>query len=118
VETNPSATYLISELGAASLLVRALEISLLYPLAWLLSKAISSERRILGAKRIYLFSFVLLISILPAASFADLLGDVLVVRFMSDVLSGAVRIFMAGLAFALLVAGVSTLREWSLPTGK
>jgi hypothetical protein len=116
VETNPSSDYLLGLLGAAGVLVRGVEIASLYSLAYLLSLAIASKRPILSSKRIYLFSFSFLISILPAASFADFLNDVMVVSFDSDLLAGIVRIFAFGLIASLVFAGVQTARGWTLPS--
>ncbi|HUK79992.1 MAG TPA: hypothetical protein VLU91_04955 [Nitrososphaerales archaeon] len=115
VETNPSSDYLLGLLGVAGILVRGGEISSLYSLAYLLSVAIASKRRILSSKRIYLFSFSFLISILPAASFADLLNDLLVVSVGSDLLAGIVRIFAFGLVVSIVYAGIQTSRGWTLP---
>ena len=115
VETNPSSDYLLGLLGVAGVLVRGVEIASLYSLAYLLSLAIASKRPILSSKRIYLFSFSFLISILPAASFADFLNDVMVVSFDSDLLAGIVRIFAFGLFVSLVFAGVQTARGWTLP---
>jgi len=114
VETNPSSDYLLGLLGVAGILVRGLEIASLYSLAYLLSAAIASKRPILSSKRIYLFSFCFLISILPASSFADFLNDVLVVSAGSDLLAGIVRIFGIGLVVSLVLAGVQTARGWTL----
>ena len=116
VETNPSSDYLLGLLGVAGVLVRGVEIASLYSLAYLLSLAIASKRPILSSKRIYLFSFSFLISILPAASFADFLNDVMVVSFDSDLLAGIVRIFAFGLIASLVFAGVQTARGWTLPS--
>ena len=116
VETNPSSDYLLGLLGVAGVLVRGVEIASLYSLAYLLSLAIASKRPILSSKRIYLFSFSFLISILPAASFADFLNDVIVVSFDSDLLAGIVRIFAFGLIASLAFAGVQTARGWTLPS--
>jgi hypothetical protein len=118
VEMNPSSDYLLGLLGVAGVLVRGVEIASLYSLAYLLSMAIASRRPILGAKRIYLFSFSFLISILPAASFADFLNDVLVVSVSSDLLAGIVRIFVFGLVVSLVFAGVQTARGWTLANQK
>jgi len=115
VETNPSSDYLLGILGVAGILVRGVEIASLYSLAYLLSVAIASKRPILSSKRIYLFSFSFLISILPAASFADFLNDVLVVSADSDLLAGVVRIFGFGLVVSLAFAGIQTARGWTLP---
>ena len=114
VETNPSSDYLLGLLGVAGILVRGIEIASLYSLAYLLSLAIASERRILSSKRIYLFSFSFLISILPAASFADFLNDTLVVSMGSDLLAGIVRIFAFGLVVSLTFSGIQTARGWTL----
>ena len=117
VETNPSSDYLLGILGLAGVLVRGIEIASLYSLAYLLSVVIASKRRILSSKRIYLFSFCFLISILPAASFADFLNDLLVVSAGSDLLSGILRIFGFGLGVSLVFAGIQTARGWTLPLG-
>jgi len=116
VETNPSSGYLLGLLGVGGIFVRSLEIATLYSLAYLLSLAVSSKRSILNSKRIYLFSFALLISIIPVASFADLLNDVLVVALSSDLLAGAVRIYAIGLVASLGFAGFQTARGWTLPS--
>jgi hypothetical protein len=118
IETNPSSDYLLGLLGATGILVRGIEIASLYSLAYLLSLAIASRRRILSSKRIYLFSFCLLISILPAASFADFLNDLLVVSVGSDLLAGIGRIFSFGLIISLIFAGFQTARGWTLPLAK
>ena len=115
VETNPASDYLLGILGAAGVLVRGIEVASLYSLAYLLSLAIASKRPILSSKRIYLFSFSFLISILPAASFADFLNDVLVVSLSSDLLAGIVQIFGFGLVVSLVFAGIQTSRGWTLP---
>lgn len=114
VEMNPSSDYLLGLLGVAGILVRGVEIASLYSLAHLLSLAIASKRRILSSKRIYLFSFSFLISILPAASFADFLNDVFVVSAASNLLAGIVRIFTVALVVSLVFAGVQTARGWTL----
>lgn len=114
VETNPSSDYLLGLLGVAGILVRGVEIASLYSLAYLLSLAIASGRRILSSKRIYLFSFCFLISILPAASLADFLNDFLVVSVGSDLLAGISRIFAFGLVVSLGFAGIQTARGWTL----
>ena len=116
VETNPSSDYLLGILGPAGVLVRGIEIASLYSLAYLLSVLIASKRPILSSKRIYLFSFSFLISVLPAASFADFLNDVLVVSQSSDLLSGIARIFGFGLVVSLVFAGIQTSRGWTLPS--
>jgi hypothetical protein len=115
VETNPSSTRLLDEFGAFGILVRAVQVASVYSLAYLLSRAISSRSRILSAKRIYLFSFTFLITVLAAASFADLLGDLLVVAFGSNLLAGADRILAFGLAVAVPFASLQVARRWSLP---
>jgi len=114
VEMNPSSDYLLGLLGVAGILVRGVEIASLYSLAYLLSLAIASTRPILSSKRIYLFSFTFLISVLPAASFADFLNDLLVVSVGSDLLAGIARIFAFGLVVSLVLAGVQTARGWTL----
>jgi len=115
VETNASNGYLLGELGAAALLVRAVEISALYVLAYVLSLIISSSYRVLSAKRIYLFAFALLIVLLPAAALADFLGDVFVVAFASDLLAGIPKILAISLAVAVPIAALQVVRGWSLP---
>ena len=114
VEMNPSSDYLLGFLGVAGILVRGIEIASLYSLAYLLSLAIVSSRPILSSKRIYLFSLSFLISILPAASFADFLNDALVVSFGSDLLAGIARIFSFSLVVSLVFAGIKTAQGWTL----
>lgn len=113
-ESNPSSAALLQELGAVSLLVRALEIATLYSLAYLLSRAISSGRRIFRVKRIYLFTFSLLIAILPAGAFADFLNDVLVVFIASNALAGSDRMVLFALACAIPFAVLQVKRRWTL----
>jgi hypothetical protein len=118
VEMNPSSDYLLGLLGVAGILVSGVEIASLYSLAYLLSLAIGSSAPILSSKRIYLFSFCFLISILPAASFADFLNDVLVVSVGSDLLAGIARIFSFGLIVSLIFCGIQTARGWTLSPRK
>ena len=117
VETNPASDYLLGLLGVIGILVRALEVASLYSIAYLLSLAISSRQPILSSKRIYLFSFAFLVSILPAASFADLLNDILVVSLRSDLMAGTPKIFGFGLVVSMVFAGVQTVRGWTLSVG-
>ena len=114
VEMNPSSDSLLGLLGVGGILIRGVEIASLYSLAYLLSLAIASKRPILSSKRIYLFSFSFLISILPAASFADFLNDLLVVSAGSDILAGILPIFAFGLVVSLVFAGTQTARGWTL----
>lgn len=116
MEMNPASDYLLGVFGATGILVREIEIASLYSIAYLLSLAVSSSRRILSSKRIYLFTFAFWISIVPAAAFADLLSDVLVVSFASDLLAGVIKIFAFGLAASLTFAGIQTARGWTLPS--
>ena len=118
IETNPANRVLLIDLGPGALLVRAVEIVSLYSLAYLLSLALSSRSRLLQAKRIYLFTFALLIGLIPAAAFADFLGDVMVVGMGSDLLSGFERILFFGLAIAVTFAAVQVSRRWTLPFGE
>lgn len=114
IETNPSNNYLLGELGAVTIIIRAVEIATLYPMAYLLSRAISSKQRVLSAKRIYLFTFSLLIALLPAAAFTDVISDVLVVSLGSNLLAGAERILAVGLGVAIPFAGYQAARKWTL----
>ena len=117
VETNPYSRYLLTDFGAGALVVRAVEIASLYPLAYLLTRAISSQSRLFSAKRIYLFTFSFMIGLLPAAAFGDLLGDVMVVSLGSDLLSGFERILLFGLGLSIPFAAAQVLRGWTLVQG-
>ena len=118
VETNRYTVILLQEIGAGTLLVHIAEIAVIYPLAYLVSRAITSERRLFSAfhaRPIYLFTFCLLIAILPAGAFVDLLSDVLVILWTLDILVGPARIVVFSLACAIPFAFFQTKRKWSLP---
>jgi hypothetical protein len=115
VETNPLSSALLQQLGSGTLLVHAVEIAGLYPTAYLLSRAISSGRSLFkDAKRIYLFTFALLIAVLPAGAFVDLLSDVLVVFWGFNVLVGPGRIVLVALVVATSFAAVQVSHGWPL----
>jgi hypothetical protein len=115
IETSSSSATLLAEFGLGAIVIRALEIATLYSLAYLLSAAVSSQLRVLSAKRIYLAAFSLLVALLPAASFFDMLNDILVVYSANDTLSGTGRITDLGLIVAAVVAGAVVARGWTLP---
>lgn len=117
VETNRYSAILLQEIGAGTLVVHAAEIAVLYLLAYLMSRAISSKRRLFSAfhaRPIYLFAFCLLIAVLPAGAFFDLLSDVLVVLWTLNILVGPTRVVTLSLACAIPFALVQTKRKWSL----
>jgi len=114
VETNPFSSILLQEVGAAAIGVHAVEIALVYPLAVAVSKIISSERRIFWPKRIYLFTFSLLIGVLPAGAAVDLLSDGLVLAFTYDGLVGPLKIVGLSLVFAVPFAALQVSRRWTL----
>lgn len=114
VETNPYSSVLLHEIGAATLLVHIVEIAVLYPLALLVSRAIASTNPLLKSKRIYLFTFSLLVSVLPAGASIDLLSDVLVVTSGTDALAGPRRIVLLALLFASAFATIQVERKWTL----
>jgi len=115
VETNPYSSVLLQEIGSAALLVHALEIATIYPLAFLLSRAVSSDRPLFRVKRIYLFTFSLLIGVLPAGAFVDFLSDVLVLVSKTDALVGPEKIVAVALAIAVPFASIQVQRRWTLP---
>jgi hypothetical protein len=115
IETNPLSLALLQQLGSGTLLVHAVEIAGLYPTAYLLSRAISSGRSLFkDAKRIYLFTFALLIAVLPAGAFVDLLSDVLVVFWAFNVLVGPGRIVLVALVVAISFAAIQVSHGWTL----
>ncbi len=115
VETNPSSIALLRDFGAFAILVHAVEIAFAYPLAYIVSRLISSKRRLFSAKRIYLFAFAMLVTLLPVGAFVDLLSDALVVGFTSDALVGTQNIVGAALSVSVVVAAILTRRRWTLP---
>ncbi len=118
VETNPYSRLLLQDIGAATLLVHVVEIAVLYPLALLVSRAIDSTNPLLKSKRIYLLTFSLLVSILPAGASIDLLSDILVVTLGTDVLAGPQRIVLLAFLFASGFASVQVARKWTLGSQK
>lgn len=114
VETNPYSSALLQELGPATLIVHALEIAIVYPLAEAVSRIISSKRPIFRVKRMYLFTFSLAISVLPAGAAIDLLSDVLVVTFTYDGLVGSLKIVVLSLIIAVTFAARQVNRKWTL----
>jgi hypothetical protein len=115
IETSSTSAALLAEFGPGAIFIRALEIATLYSLAYLPSAGISSKVPIFNAKRIYLAAFSLLIAVLPAASFFDMLNDALVVYLANDALSGTGRITALGLVVAFVVAAANVMRGWTLP---
>lgn len=114
VETNPYSSVLLQDIGPATLLVHVFEIIILYPLAASVSMAISSPKPILRSKRIYLFTFSLLVSVLPAGASVDLLSDILVIALKTDALAGPQRIITLAFTFAVVFALVQARRRWTL----
>ena len=99
-------------------MVHAAGIALTYPLAYLVSRAISSERRLFSAfhaRPIYLLTFCLLIAILPAGAFVDFVSDILVVSLASDILAGATKTVALSLACSVPFAIILTIERWSVP---
>jgi len=117
IETNGYNAVLLQSIGAGTLLVHAAGIAMMYPLAYLVSRAISSKRHLFSAfhaRPIYLFTFCLLIAILPVGAFVDLLSDFLVVGWASDILAGPVKTVILSLASAIPFALFLTRSGWSL----
>jgi hypothetical protein len=117
IETNGYNAVLLQSIGAGTLLVHAAGIAILYPLAYLVSRAISSGRRLFSAfhaRPIYLFTFCLLIVILPVGALVDLFSDLIVVGWASDILVGPLKTVILSLALAIPFALFQTKRGWSL----
>ena len=117
VETNPLSRALLQDYGPGALLVHVAAIMLLYPIAYGVSRAISSRRPLFTrfrAKEIYLFAFVLLLAILPAGAMIDLFSDILVVTLSVDLLVGPQKIVLLSLFSAIPLAVLQVRRRWSL----
>lgn len=115
VETNPYSAVLLQDIGPATLLVHVLEIAILYPLAVSISMAISSPMPILRrSKRIYLFTFSLLVSALPVGASVDLLSDILVISLKTDILAGPQKIITVAFLLAAVFAIAQVKRGWTL----
>ena len=114
VETNPVSGALLEAFGPGTLLLHAALIALVYPVAFLVSMTISSSHWLFRSKRILLFAFALIVGILPIGAFVDLLSDVLVVSFGTDVLVGPQKIAAAAVICAVPFALVQVRRGWTL----
>jgi uncharacterized membrane protein len=114
METNPYSNALLQKFGPATLIVHALEVAIVYPLAEAVSRIIASKRPIFRVKRIYLFTFSLAISVLPAGAAIDLLSDFLVVAFTNDALVGSLKIVVLSLIIAVTFAARQVNRKWTL----
>jgi hypothetical protein len=114
VETNPYSSVLLQEIGPATIAVHAIEIALVYPLALGVSRIISSERPVFRPKRAYLFTFSLLVGVLPAGAAVDLLSDVLVLGFAYNGLVGPRTIVGVSLLCAFPFAALMVKRRWTL----
>lgn len=75
VETNPLSSTLLGEFGPGALPLHAILIAFVYSLAYLVSRIISSTHWLFKSKGILLFAFSLMIAVLPAGAFVDLLTD-------------------------------------------
>ena len=118
IETNQSSLLLLRYFGAGAILVHVVEIGLAYPLAYLVSKLISSKRRLFNSKRIYLYSFALMVFLLPVAAFIDMLNDVLVVLWSSNLVVGSEGLGTVAFVAASVVAAFLTMKGWTMPPTK
>ncbi len=116
VETNPLSSALLGEFGPGALLLHAILIAFIYPLAYLISRIISSTHWLFRSKRILLFTLSLMIAFLPAGAFVDFMNDALVVSFASNVLVGAQKIVGVALLCSVPLALIQVKRRWTLKT--
>lgn len=114
VETNPLSGALLEEFGPGTLLLHVILIALVYPLAYLVSRTISSTHRLFRSKRILLFAFSLMVAVLPMGALADFSSDVLVVSLASDILVGPQRMVAVALICAIPFALLQVRRRWTL----
>ena len=115
VETNPLSGALLETFGPSTLILHAIPIVLVYPLAYLVSRAISSANPLFRSKRILLFAFALVVAFLPMGALVDLFSDVLVILFGSDTLVGPQKIVTVALVCAVPFAMTQVRRGWTLP---
>lgn len=114
VEVNPYSEELLQSVGAGAIAVHAVLILAVYPIAFGLSRIISSPNPLFRVKRFYLFIFALMLSILPMGGLVDLLGDVLVIVWSYNGLAGPAKIVQVSLALAFPIALVAASSRWSL----
>jgi hypothetical protein len=114
VETNPLSSALLAEFGLGALLLHAILIALVYPLAYLISRIISSTHWLFRSKRILLFTFSLMIAVLPTGAFVDLMSDLLVVSLASNILVGPQKIVGVALVCSVPFALIQVKRRWTL----
>jgi hypothetical protein len=114
VETNPLSGALLEAFGLGTLLLHAILIALLYSLAYLVSRTIASTHWLFRSKRILLFSFTLMIVVLPMGALADFFSDILVVFLASDILVGPLKMVAVALVFAVPLALLQVRRRWTL----
>jgi len=114
VESNPLSSALLEELGPGALLLHVILIALIYPLAYLVSRIISSTHWLFKSKRILLFAFSLMLAVLPIGACVDLMSDVLVVSLASNALVGSQKIVGVALVCAIPFALINVKRRWTL----
>lgn len=114
VETNPLSGALLEEFGPSTLLLHATLIALVYPLAYLVSRTISSTHWVFRSKRILLSTFSLMVAFLPMGAFVDFSSDVLVVSLASDILAGPQKAVTVALVCAIPFALLQVKRRWTL----
>ena len=114
VETNPLSGTLLEEFGPSTLLLHANLIALVYPLAYLVSRTVSSTHWLFRSKRILLFAFSLMVAVLPVGALVDLTSDVLVVSLASDTLAGPQKTVAVALICAVPFALLQVKRRWTL----
>ncbi len=67
-----------------------------------------------SSKKVYLYTLLLLLAMLPAGAFADLLSDVFAVFWTFNALAGPGQVVLAALVFAIPFAAFQANRGWSL----
>jgi hypothetical protein len=114
VETNPVSETFLRLLGPGVFAVHIVELTSLYSIAILISKAISSEKPIFSSKKIYLFAFSLFIAVFPVSALADVLNDVSVIFWTANGLVGPAQFAMVALLCAVPFAALQASRNWTL----
>lgn len=114
VETNPLSGALLEAFGPSTLLLHAILIVLLYSLAFFVSRTIASTHWLFRSKGILLFTFALMIVVLPTGALTDFFSDILVVSLASDILVGPLKTVAVSLVFAVVIALLEVRRGWTL----
>lgn len=114
VETNSLSSALLEEFGPGALLLHAILIALLYSLAYLVSRTISSTHWLFRSKSILLFTYSLMIAFLPVGAFVDFTSDALVILLASNILVGPLKTVGAAFICSIPPALIQVKRRWTL----